>query len=200
MALSLEPQVVSFVTQHEWEAWLAQNFMLHEGIWLKLYKKNSLLPSITYAEALDVALCYGWIDGQMRGGDEIYWLQRFTPRRPKSVWSQVNQGHIARLTAVGRMQSPGILQVENAKKDGRWDAAYAPQSKAIVPEDFQRALEAHPTTLTFFESLSKAHRYTFLYRLQSIKNPERRMQRIQLFIEMLAKREHYHSVVTEVKN
>jgi uncharacterized protein YdeI (YjbR/CyaY-like superfamily) len=189
---SPSPEIRAFPSANDWEQWLAKNWQLTEGIWLQIYKKDSAVATITYKEALDVALCWGWIDGQKRSHDEHSWLQRFSPRRKRSVWSQINTGHIARLTQEGRMQEPGLKEVEAAKADGRWDVAYAPQSSAEIPDDFQDALDTNPQAEAFFATLNKVNRYALIYRIQSVKRPETRQKKIALFIEMLAKGETIH--------
>ncbi|HLI59217.1 MAG TPA: YdeI/OmpD-associated family protein [Solirubrobacteraceae bacterium] len=169
----------------DWEAWLEA----HEGateVWLKVGKKGCPVPSITYPEALEVALCFGWIDGQIRGFDEHFTLRRFTPRRPGSKWSQVNREHIERLTAAGRMRPRGLAEVEAAKADGRWDAAYPPASTITVPEDLRAALDANPQASAFFETLTGGDRYAFLYRLHHVTDPARRRKRIVDYVERLA--------------
>jgi len=175
-----------FSSQAEFQAWLAENYATQEELWMKLYKKDSDQPSITYKEALDVALCYGWIDSLKRPGGEDFWLQRFTPRKAKSVWSKVNQGHIARLTEAGHMQPAGLAEVEKAKQDGRWEAAYASSSTMEFPDDFLEALAKNPAAEEFFETLNKTNKYAIFYRLQSAKKAETRQRRLEQFIEMLA--------------
>jgi len=192
MTTSPEPEVISFATSSEWSEWLAQNHTLQHGIWLRMYKKGSGIPSINYAQALDEALCYGWIDGQKKSYDDTSWIQRFVPRRAKSVWSQINCGHIERLTAEGRMEAPGLQAVEDAKADGRWDAAYASQKSAAPPEDFLSELNKNEAAKGFFGTLNKANVYAILYRIQDAKKPETREKRIRTFIEMLARGEKIH--------
>ncbi|MFI5274737.1 MAG: YdeI family protein, partial [Ktedonobacterales bacterium] len=175
-----------------WEAWLADHHADTTGVWLKLAKRDAGVPSITYAQALDVALCYGWIDGQKASFDEQYWLQKFTPRRSKSVWSQVNCAKATELIAAGRMREAGLRQVEVARADGRWDAAYAGQRTIEIPPDFQAELDAHPTAQAFFATLNSANRYAFLWRIHTAKKPETRAARIRQFIEMLERGEKLH--------
>ncbi len=184
-----EPQILSFASTQAWRNWLDKNYSLQEGIWLRIYKKASEIPTVTYAEALDDALCYGWIDGQKKPYDANSWLQRFTPRRPKSVWSQRNREHVARLITEGKMHESGLRQIEAAKADGRWENAYASQSTITIPEDFQQALEKNPKALAFFNSLTKSQRYSFLYRIHHAKKPETRALKIKQFITMLANSE-----------
>lgn len=181
--------VVPFASPAEWEAWLAERHTTAKGLWIKLAKKGSGVASVTYAEALDVALCYGWIDGQSAGVDETLWLQRFTPRGPRSVWSKVNREHVARLTEAGRMRPAGIAAVEQARTDGRWDRAYDPPSRATVPEDLQRALDANPAAATFFATLDSRNRYAVLHRIETVKKPQTRARRIEQFVAMLGRGE-----------
>ncbi len=181
-----------FATQQDFEAWLDAHHADTAGVWLKLAKAGAGVPSVSYAQALEVALCYGWIDGQKASFDEQYWLQKFTPRRPKSVWSQVNCAKATELIAAGRMREAGLRQVEAAKADGRWDAAYASQRAIEVPPDFQAELDAHPTAQAFFATLNSANRYAFLWRIHTAKKPDTRANRIRQFIEMLERGEKLH--------
>jgi uncharacterized protein YdeI (YjbR/CyaY-like superfamily) len=178
--------IISFVTQQGWEAWLEENHVDARGIWLKMTKKATGIPSVSYAEALESALCYGWIDGQKASFDEQYWLQKFTPRGPKSMWSKINCDKATALLASGRMQPVGIRQVEQAKADGRWDAAYEPQSKMTIPDDFQKELDNNPKAMEFFNTLNSVNRYAILYRIQTAKKSETRSARISKFITMLS--------------
>ena len=181
-----------FATQQDWEAWLDTHHTDTAGVWLKLAKAGAGVPSITYAQALEVALCYGWIDGQKASFDKQYWLQKFTPRRSKSVWSQVNCAKATELMAAGRMREAGLRQVEVARADGRWDAAYAGQRTIEIPPDFQAELDAHPAAQAFFATLNSANRYAFLWRIHTAKKPETRAARIHQFIEMLERGEKLH--------
>lgn len=181
-----------FDGQASLEAWLKDHHADSKGIWLKMAKKDTGIPSVDHATALESALCYGWIDGQGAALDDQYWLVRFTPRRPKSKWSKVNCDKVERLIAAGRMQPAGQQQVDQAKADGRWEAAYDSQSKIGIPEDFQRALDQNPQAQDFFKTLNSANRYAFLYRLQTTKNPALRAAKVQKFIEMLLKQEKFH--------
>jgi uncharacterized protein YdeI (YjbR/CyaY-like superfamily) len=180
--------IILFATQQDWEAWLEEH---HEtqGIWLKLAKKGTGIPSMNYDQALEGALCYGWIDGQKASFDEQHWLQRFTPRRAKSIWSKVNCEKVTALLAAGRLRPVGIQQMELAKADGRWDAAYDGQSKITVPEDFQQELDSHQEAKEFFESLNSTNRFAILFRIQTARKPETRAARIRRFIDMLANRQ-----------
>ena len=181
-----ELAVLRFATETEWERWLATNHADAPGVWLQFAKKGCETPTVNYAQALDTALCYGWIDGQVRRLDELFYLQRFTPRGPRSRCSQINRDHVARLTGAGRMRGPGQAQVDAAKADGRWDAAYEPQSRATVPDDLQQALDAHPAAAEFFGTLRGSRRYAFLYRLHQVTDPARRKERIASYIELLS--------------
>jgi uncharacterized protein YdeI (YjbR/CyaY-like superfamily) len=178
--------IISFATQQDWEAWLEEYHANTRGIWLKIAKKETRIPSVSYAEALESALCYGWIDGQKASFDEQYWLQKFTPRGPKSMWSKINCDKVTALLASGRMQPAGIRHVEQAKADGRWDAAYESQSKMTIPDDFQRELDNNPKAMEFFTTLNSVNRYAILYRIQTAKKPETRAARISKFITMLS--------------
>ncbi len=184
-----ELPTISFADQAAWREWLAAEYATSKGLWLKMAKKATGLASINYAEALDVALCYGWIDGQKKSFDQQHWLQKFTPRGKKSIWSKVNRDHIERLTAAGLMQPAGEAEVERAKADGRWDAAYDSPKNATIPDDFQVALDASPTAASFFATLKQVNRYSFLFRIQTAKKPETRAKRIQEFVAMLERGE-----------
>jgi len=179
------PQIKSFKTQKAFETWLSENFLLQEGIFLQLYKKNSGISSISYAEALDVALCYGWIDGIKKSNDEVSWLQKFTPRRARSIWSKINTQHVERLTAAGKMRPQGIAEVEKAKTDGRWEKAYEAQRTMQIPEDFLKELSKNKKALTFFESLNKTNKYAIAFRLYHAKKPETRQKRFKEFLQMM---------------
>lgn len=184
--------IISFATPQDWEAWLQEHHIGSEGIWLKIAKKETGISSVSYAEALEGALCYGWIDGQKASFDEQFWLQKFTPRRPKSMWSKVNCEKATALIAEGRMQPEGLRQVQLAQADGRWDQAYASQSKVTIPEDFQSELDKNPEAREFFQTLNSANRYAVLYRIHTAKKAETRAARIQKLIAMLARQEKIH--------
>lgn len=184
--------IIAFASQQEWEAWLNEHQADAKGLWLKLAKKGADIPTISYAEALEIALCYGWIDGQKAAFDDQYWLQKFTPRGPKSIWSKVNRDKAEALLAEGKMQPTGIAQMERAQADGRWDTAYESQSKIAVPPDFQSELDKSPQAQEFFDTLNSANRYAILFRIQTAKKPETRAARIQKFIEMLAQQQKIH--------
>ena len=177
---------LAFATAEEFERWLTDAHTVSAGIWLKYAKKASGIPTVSHSDAIDIALCCGWIDGQLAPFDESFWLVRFTPRGAKSVWSQVNRERVARLVAAGRMQPAGQAAVALARSDGRWERAYAPQSTATVPADFQAALDACPAAAAFFATLKGARRYAFLYRVQDAKKPETRARRIEQFVAKLA--------------
>jgi uncharacterized protein YdeI (YjbR/CyaY-like superfamily) len=177
---------LEFASQADWEAWLDAQHTNARGVWIKIAKKATGIASVTHAEALECALCYGWIDGQRVGFDEAYFLQKFTPRRPRSGWSRVNREKALELIAVGRMRPAGLREVERAQADGRWDAAYEPQSAIAVPDDLQRELDAHPDAQAFFATLDSRNRYAILYRLQTAKKAETRATRLQKFVAMLA--------------
>jgi uncharacterized protein YdeI (YjbR/CyaY-like superfamily) len=184
--------ILFFETQQDWEEWLKEHHHEVAGVWLKLAKKDAGLTSLTYAQGLESALCYGWIDGQKASGEHPFWLQKFTPRRPKSLWSQVNREKAAALIAAGRMQPAGLRQVELAQADGRWDQAYASQSRITIPADFQSELDKNPQAQAFFHTLDSANRYAILFRIQTAKRAETRAARIQQFLEMLVKQEKLH--------
>lgn len=176
----------------EWERWLEEHHRTSLGVWLKIAKKGSNAPSPTYAEALEVAICFGWIDGQKAAHDESAWLQRFTGRGPRSKWSRINRDHATRLSAAGRMRPAGLEQVELARGDGRWEAAYEPQSTATVPDDLAAELERSPAAASFFATLNSINRYAILYRIGDAKRPETRAKRIRRFVEMLERGEKLH--------
>ena len=184
--------IKSFCSSAVFRKWLARNHRLAGGIWLQIFKKDAATASITYAEALDEALCFGWIDGQKKTHDEISWLQKFTPRRPRSGWSKINTQHVERLTSAGRMKPSGAAEVDAAKKDGRWEAAYDSPSNAALPDDFLTALGKDPKAKAFFDTLNKANRYAVAYRLQTAKKPETRQRRMEMILEMLSRGEAFH--------
>ncbi len=184
--------IIPFANTQIWEQWLEQNHLESNGIWIQFYKKNSGIASVTYAEALDVALCYGWIDAQLKSIDELSYKQHFTQRRPKSIWSKRNIEHIARLTKEGRMKPNGIKQVEAAKSDGRWEQAYDSPGKMVLPEEFITELTKDEKALAFYESLSKTNKYAIGWRIQTAKRPETKEKRMKEIIEMLRKGEKLH--------
>jgi uncharacterized protein YdeI (YjbR/CyaY-like superfamily) len=191
-AAGAELPILELAHAAAWLKWLQQNHASSTGVWIKLAKKSSKLQSITYAEAVDGALRWGWIDGQGRSHDERAWLQKFTPRRARSIWSKINRDKALALIARGEMQPPGLAEVERAKGDGRWEAAYDSPRTATVPADFERALAASAPAAEFFTKLSSANRYAILWRLQTAKRPETRARRISQFVAMLARGEKLH--------
>ena len=184
--------VIAFESAAGWDAWLADHSGDAAGIWLKLAKKGSGIPSVSYSEAVDVALCHGWIDGQKAGLDGEHWLQRFTPRKPGSKWSRINTQRVAVLIESGRMRPAGLREVERAKADGRWEAAYHSQSTATVPADFAAALAEDQRASAFFETLNGANRYAILYRIADAKRPQTRARRIADFVAMLSEHKQLH--------
>jgi uncharacterized protein YdeI (YjbR/CyaY-like superfamily) len=185
-------EVILFVSAAKLEVWFEQNHAVCPGAWLKIAKKRSGARSVTYAQALELALCFGWIDSQKRGFDGRYFLQRFTPRRPRGRWSRNNREKAEALIATAKMRRPGLLQVEAAMADGRWEAAYEGQRTAQVPDDLQAELEANPIAARFFANLNGANRYAFIYRLNDAKRPETRNRRLRQFVAMLAREEAFH--------
>ncbi len=184
--------VILFTSTEELETWLEENHVGAEGLWLKIAKKGSGVESVNYAEALELALCFGWIDSQKRGFDEAFFLQRFTPRRPRGKWSQINRAKAEELIAFGAMRPAGQAEVEAAKADGRWDAAYAGQRAATVPDDLRDELDRNKAAGEFFARLDSANRYAILYRLQEAKKPETRQKRLRKFVAMLERGEKIH--------
>jgi len=187
-----EIPIVSFTDPGAWSAWLVAHHGSSRGVWLKIAKKASATASVTYGEALEVALAWGWIDGQKGKLDDKWWLQKFTPRGPKSMWSKINRDKALALTAAGKMMPSGLAEVERAMTDGRWERAYASQSKASVPEDLEKALAKNPRAQAFFATLGAHNRYAVLWRVHTAKKAETRARRIAQFVEMLAKGETLH--------
>jgi uncharacterized protein YdeI (YjbR/CyaY-like superfamily) len=181
-----------FTGPEHFSAWLQENHDSSDGLWLKIAKKGSGERSVTYAEALELALCYGWIDSQKQSLDETHFLQRFTPRRPRGRWSRINREKAEALIEAGKMRLPGLAEVEAAKADGRWDAAYEGQRTAAVPPDLQRELDANPAAAKFFGSLDGANRYAIIYRLEEAKKAETRQRRLRKFVGMLERGERVH--------
>jgi len=179
------PLIQLFEDAIAWETWLETNHTDPAGIWLKISKKGSGIASVTYDEALDTALCFGWIDGQKKTHDAHHFIQRFTPRRKKSMWSQRNVGKVAVLIDAGRMRPAGHAEIDAAKADGRWDKAYSSSSMMEVPADFQAALDGNKKARTFFEGLGKTKRYAFLWRLATTKREETRRKKIEQFVQLL---------------
>jgi uncharacterized protein YdeI (YjbR/CyaY-like superfamily) len=180
--------VIPFESQEDWEAWLDEHHETSDGLWLKIAKKDSGVVSVSYSEALDVAISYGWIDSQKASFNDKFWLQRFTPRRPKSKWSKVNREKATELIDGGKMKAAGLKEVELAKQDGRWDEAYDSQRNAAVPDDFQQELDKNPGAQEFFATLDSTNRYAILYRIQDAKKPETRARRIEKYTTMLDER------------
>jgi uncharacterized protein YdeI (YjbR/CyaY-like superfamily) len=178
--------------QAEWAQWLAAHHASNKGVWLLHAKKGNPDSTVSYAEALEVALCFGWIDSQKKSHDELHFLQRWTPRSAKSIWSKVNRENALRYIEQGKMQPAGLAEVERAKADGRWDAAYDRASEAKVPPDLQAALDADPAAAAFFGKLSAQNRFAILFRLQGAKKPETRAARLEKFVGMLARGETIH--------
>jgi uncharacterized protein YdeI (YjbR/CyaY-like superfamily) len=184
--------IIAFKSQQAWNDWLASQATDSEGLWLKLAKKSSRILCVSKPEAIDTALCHGWIDGQLDSFDENYWLVRFTPRRPSSRWSERNRARALQLIEMGRMLPAGMREIERARKDGRWETAYAPQSTAEVPDDLKAALARNKKASKFFEALDRVNRYAILYRVHNAKKPETRAARIEKFVTMLAAGETVH--------
>lgn len=192
MSAAPELPTLAFATPAEFARWMEAEHERAPGLWLKIAKKGTGAASITYAEALDVALAHGWIDGQRAKHDDAYWLQRFTPRRARSPWSKINRGKAEALIAAGRMTPAGLREVERAREDGRWEAAYAGQGTATVPDDLARELAARPEARAFFAGLDSTNRYAILYRLGTAKKPETRARRLAQFVAMLEAGETLH--------
>jgi uncharacterized protein YdeI (YjbR/CyaY-like superfamily) len=184
--------IILFKTQDEFEEWLSKEHDKAPGVWLKFAKKGSGVTSTNYAESLDVALCYGWIDGQSKKFDDTFYLQKFTPRGKRSIWSKINKGHVARLIKDKRMQPAGMAAIEAAKKDGRWDLAYDSPKDMKIPKDFMSEVERDKKRLAFFNTLNKTNRYAIAWRLQTAKKPETRERRMQVLLSMLDKGEKLH--------
>jgi uncharacterized protein YdeI (YjbR/CyaY-like superfamily) len=192
MTKSSTVPILAFETPDTFEVWLTKNHDKSDGLWLKLFKKSSKRKTITYAEALDVALCYGWIDGQKQSHDEEAWLQKFCPRGAKSVWSKINTGHVERLIKEGRMMPAGLDAVEKAKADGRWSRAYESPSKMTIPEDFLKVLSKNKKAAAFYKGLNKTNLFAIGFRLQTAKKQATREKRMKEIIEKLAKGEKFH--------
>jgi uncharacterized protein YdeI (YjbR/CyaY-like superfamily) len=184
--------IAAFASQADWERWLEEHHAESAGLWLKIAKKGSEHETVLYPEALESALCYGWIDGQKGSHGKDFWLQKFTPRRARSRWSRINRDKAAELVEQGRMKPAGLVEVEQARADGRWEAAYEGQSRATIPEDLQRELDRNPEAKAFFATLDSANRYAILYRIQDAKRPETRARRIEQYVAMLAEHRKLH--------
>lgn len=181
-----QDEIIVFNTQKEWERWLSKEFDKKPGVWIKMAKKGKGVTTVTYDEALDVALCYGWIDGIVRKFDDKYYIQRFSPRAKRSIWSKINVGKIEALTKAGKMMPSGFAQVEAAKADGRWANAYGGSASMKMPDDFKAALGKHKKAAAFFETLNGANKYTIFFQIHNARRPETRARRIEKFIQMLA--------------
>ncbi len=192
MAAKNDYEIMAFPSAKKWERWLAAHHANSSGVRLRFFKKSSGVTSMTHAQALDEALCYGWIDGQLKSHDAMSWLHKFSPRRPKSIWSKRNQEHVARLTKAGKMQPAGLKEVNDAKADGRWGMAYDSPSKMTIPEDFLRALSKNKNAKKFFDTLNKANIYSITWRLQTAKKPETRDKRMKAILAMLAEGKKFH--------
>jgi uncharacterized protein YdeI (YjbR/CyaY-like superfamily) len=182
----------SFKDAAAWDVWLAKNQNTADGVWMRIAKKASGTKSITYPEAVEIALCHGWIDGLKRPESDTAWLQRFTPRRQRSFWSQINREKALALITSGQMKPAGLAEIERAKRDGRWDAAYASPKSATMPADFKKELDRNPKADAFFKTLSKTNSYAIMWRIQTAKKAETRAKRIKTYIEMLEKGETFH--------
>jgi uncharacterized protein YdeI (YjbR/CyaY-like superfamily) len=191
--VTVDPRKIkSFRTEAAFEKWLAAHHDSETELWLKIHKKGTGAPTVTYAQALDVALCWGWIDGIRKGFDEHSFLQRFTPRKPKSIWSQINRVNVARLTAAGRMTEHGQRQVDAAQADGRWDAAYAPSrgaTEATIPRDLRAAIDANPRALRTFLTLGRQNLFALTFRTNNMKTPAGRAKKIAALVAMLERGE-----------
>ncbi len=185
-------QILSLESSSGWEAWLESNHATSAGVWLQIFRKDSGKPSIGYLEAVDRALRYGWIDGQSKSHDSLSWIQKFTPRRPKSVWSKINTERVERLLKEGKMKPAGLAAVEAAKQDGRWGAAYDPPSQAKIPKQFFQALSKNRKAKAFFDTLNRTNLYSIAWRLQTAKKPETRARRMEAILEMLANGKKFH--------
>jgi uncharacterized protein YdeI (YjbR/CyaY-like superfamily) len=181
-----------FKSKQDWADWLEKNHQKSPGLWLRIAKKDSGLSSVSYKEALDVALCYGWIDGQKKPENEQTWLQKFSVRSSRSIWSKINRERAQALSANGEMKPAGLEAIGNAKKNGRWESAYDSPSGATIPADFQAALDASPQAAAFYKTLNKANNYAILWRIQTVKKAETRARKIGQFIAMLEKKEKLH--------
>jgi uncharacterized protein YdeI (YjbR/CyaY-like superfamily) len=191
-AVQADSSPILFKSAKVFETWLKKHHANSDGLWLKIAKRGANEPSVTYPEAVEISLCWGWIDGQRKGLDEQHWLQRFTPRRARSVWSKINIDKVAALIEAGRMQAPGHAQIEAAKADGRWAKAYDGARTSAVPKDLLAALAAEPKAKAFFATINASNRYAVLWRIQTAVKPETRARRIAQLVEMLARGETVH--------
>ncbi len=189
---TVELPIKLFKNPGEWDQWLDKNHATSSGIWMRIAKKGTGITSVSYDQALEVALCYGWIDGQKKSYDESSWRQKFTPRGAKSIWSRINREKAETLTKNGKMKPAGLLAIDSAKQDGRWEGAYDSQGRSTIPDDLQAALDRSPEAKAFFATLNSVNRYAILFRVQTAKKPETRARRIQEFIAMLERHEKVH--------
>ena len=189
----MSDQVLTFSNQAEWDSWLELSGDAKTGAWLRVAKKSANQKTVSYVEAVESALCHGWIDGQKQAESEHYWLQRFTPRTSKSIWSKINKARAEVLISAGRMHPAGMREIDRAKQDGRWDAAYSSASTSTIPDDLQKALDANRKAKAFFATLNSQNRYAILFRIQNVKKAETRAKKVAQFIEMLANGEKLHS-------
>jgi uncharacterized protein YdeI (YjbR/CyaY-like superfamily) len=187
-----DQELIVFATDKDWEHWLSLHHMQAEGIWMKVAKKGAKAETVAISDALDIALCYGWIDGQRRAYDDTYYLQKYTPRRPRSLWSMVNITKVEALIAAGRMQKPGLAEIDAAKADGRWDAAYVPQRTATMPLELQVALTKSLRAKAFYDTLSKANKYAVIWRLMTAKTEKTKSARLEKLIAMLEEGKAFH--------
>jgi uncharacterized protein YdeI (YjbR/CyaY-like superfamily) len=185
--------ILFFENADEWERWLEEHHATVDGVWLRFAKKGSGITSVTYAPALEVALCFGWIDGQSRSESETHYLQRFTPRRKRSIWSKRNRDYVEQLIESGRMRPAGLAEIDRAKADGRWDAAYDSPKTATVPGDLEQALAARPGAREFFDALDSQNRYAILHRVQTAVKPETRAKRVEKFADLCAAAEKLYA-------
>lgn len=183
---------MTFAGPKEWRNWLAKNYTLQTGVWIKIAKKDSGIASVTRAQALDEALCFGWIDGQAKSIDDSFYYQKFTPRRARSMWSKVNIGKVEVLIAEGKMQASGMAEIERAKADGRWDAAYASPANAVMPHELEAAFKTNKKAKDFFESLNKTNKYAVIWRIETARTPETRARRLAKLMAMLEAGEKLH--------
>lgn len=196
-AMTEQTDSLLFPSQAAFAQWLAASYASSDGVWLRHSKKGAPALSVSYQEALEVALCFGWIDGQKRSFDAHHFLQRWTPRRPRSLWSKVNRDKVLRYIDEGKMQPSGLLEIEKAQADGRWDAAYDSSSTAVAPDDLLAAFAQHPGAVEFFHSLNSQNRYAILFRLQTVKKAETRAKKVAAFAEMMAGREMPHPIMAK---
>lgn len=188
-----EFEILSFPTTQAWEGWLEQNHSNIQGIWLRFFKKNASVEAIGYDQALEVALCFGWIDSQVKKYDDFSYLQKFTPRRSQSTWSKINTQHIERLITAGKMKPAGLKQVLEAKRDGRWERAYQSQRFLSLPEDFLEQVKKNKKAYIFFQTLNKANLYAISFRFATARKPEIRTNRMKKILAMLSRNEKFHS-------